>query len=411
MIIEGVRLRRLLPIGLGILLLAMSAQSGRPLAAADAKPFTFLYLSLVNDADYARRKGYTGLTLRDRKPPIDGAQAAIRESRIIGRSIGVKFTFEHVELKTAEDAVDQIAGILSQSAAKVVLLDLPRAPFRDIIRRFSDKDDVIFFNIRHRDDELRQTECAPSLFHALPSNRMLTDALAQYLRSRGWTRVLILAREADDDQSLADRFTASAKKFGLTVADRRAFVLSNDPRERDKNNIALLTGGARYDAVFLADGEGEFGRYVPYSTFRPRPVVGTDGLVASAWHWTWERYGAPQLNQRFDRRASRRMAEEDWAAWVAVRSVVEAVARGASTDIAAVKKTLTADDFAVDLYKGVPGGFRPWDHQLRQPILLHTYNAVIARAPIEGFLHKDNSLDSLGIDRSESACRLDEQTP
>jgi hypothetical protein len=89
MIIEGALLRRLLPVRLAVLLLAVLAQPGRPLAAGEAKPFTFLYVSLAGDADYAESKSYTGLILRDREPPIDGAQAAIRESRIIGRSIGV----------------------------------------------------------------------------------------------------------------------------------------------------------------------------------------------------------------------------------------------------------------------------------------------------------------------------------
>ncbi|HSG95969.1 MAG TPA: ABC transporter substrate-binding protein [Afifellaceae bacterium] len=411
MIINGAALRRVSRVGLAVLLLAVSALPDRSLAAAEPKAFAFLYVSLADDAHYAQSKGYTGLVLRDRQPPVAGAEAAIRESRIIGRSIGVKFALEHLELETAENAAEKVERLIADTAAKAVLLDLPLAPFRKVVERLADETDVLVFNIRHRDDALREQACAASLFHALPSNRMLTDALAQYLKSRGWTRVLVLARETADDQDLADRFVTSAKKFGLAIADRRAFVLGNDPRQRDKNNIALLTGGARYDAVFLADGEGEFGRYVPYATFRPRPVVGTDGLVASAWHRTWERYGAPQLNQRFDRRASRRMAAEDWAAWVAVRSVVEAVVRGTSTDVATIREILTDAEFAVDLYKGVPGSFRPWNQQLRQPILLHTYNAVIARAPIEGFLHKDNSLDSLGIDRSESACRLDERTP
>lgn len=51
------------------------------------------------------------------------------------------------------------------------------------------------------------------------------------------------------------------------------------------------------------------------------------------------------------------------------------------------------------------GRYVPWDNQLRQPILLHTHNAVIAEAPIEGFLHPYNNLDTLGIDRRKSACR------
>ena len=112
-------------------------------------------------------------------------------------------------------------------------------------------------------------------------------------------------------------------------------------------------------------------------------MIGSEGLVAGAWHWTWERHGAPQLNQRFDRRAKRRMAAEDWAAWAAVRSVVEAIARSGSTDPAALRAFLTSEDVRLDLYKGVPGSFRSWDNQLRQSILLHTHNAVTARAPIE----------------------------
>ena len=55
---------------------------------------------------------------------------------------------------------------------------------------------------------------------------------------------------------------------------------------------------------------------------------------------------------------------------------------------------------------GAPGNFRSWDNQLRQAILLHTYNAVIARAPITGFLHEKNNLDTLGTDEPESTCSL-----
>ncbi len=55
---------------------------------------------------------------------------------------------------------------------------------------------------------------------------------------------------------------------------------------------------------------------------------------------------------------------------------------------------------------GAPANFRPWDNQLRQSILLHTRNAVIAKAPIDGFLHEKNNLDTLGIDARESTYRF-----
>ncbi len=51
------------------------------------------------------------------------------------------------------------------------------------------------------------------------------------------------------------------------------------------------------------------------------------------------------------------------------------------------------------------GVFWLWSGQLRQPILLATRDAVIGRAPIEGFLHPTNNLDTLGLDEALSPCR------
>jgi ABC transporter substrate binding protein (PQQ-dependent alcohol dehydrogenase system) len=273
-------------------------------------------------------------------------------------------------------------------------------------RALAPQQDLILFNIRDRDDRLRGEACSPVLFHTIPSEAMLADALAQFLNNRGWTRVLMLVGPEPTDGIQADAFEAAARKFSLDIVDRRGFVLSNDPRQREQNNILLLTGNAPYDAIYLSDSLGEFGRYVPYSTYLPRPVVGSEGLVAEAWDWTWERHGAPQLNQRFDRIADRRMAAEDWAAWAAIRSVVEAVTQAKSADPATIREMLRSQRLNLDLYKGVPGSFRDWDNQLRQPILLSTHNAVIASAPLPGFLHQRNTLDSLGRDQPESACSL-----
>lgn len=61
-------------------------------------------------------------------------------------------------------------------------------------------------------------------------------------------------------------------------------------------------------------------------------------------------------------------------------------------------------EFQFDGYKGTAVRFRPRTRQLRQPILLHTHIAVIARAPLGGFLHETNTFDTLGFDRAESTC-------
>ena len=77
-----------------------------------------------------------------------------------------------------------------------------------------------------------------------------------------------------------------------------------------------------------------------------------------------------------------------------------------SQDIKIIQKFLKDDRTTIDNYKGNPGSYREWNNQFRQPILLHTHNAVVARAPIDGFLHQTNNLDTIGYDQGESKCPI-----
>jgi ABC transporter substrate binding protein (PQQ-dependent alcohol dehydrogenase system) len=385
--------------------LLLAAPAWAPPQAAERRDFTFIYLYQEDDPDYAERRAYTGLKLRERKRPLPGAETAIKEVRILGRALGLRFRLEEVALSRSEDPSRRLRQLVEEGAGRIFLLDLPLKAVQALSAAFA-TEQVILFNVRHGDESLRQEGCAPSLFHTIPSLAMRSDALAQFLAAKRWSRVLVLEGEGEADRAFSAAFQASARKFGLKVVAVHPFVLSNDPRQREQNNIALLTAEPAHDVVFLADDYGEFGRYVPFSTHRPRPVVGSEGLVPSAWHWAWERHGAPQLNQRFDKVAGRLMGDEDWAAWAAVRIVVEALARGGSSDVDGIRRTMISDDFTFDLYKGNPGSFRPWNHQLRQPIVLRTHNATIERAPLPGFLHQTNNLDTLGLDAPESRCRF-----
>ena len=59
----------------------------------------------------------------------------------------------------------------------------------------------------------------------------------------------------------------------------------------------------------------------------------------------------------------------------------------------------------VDGSKGTMLSFRPWDGQLRQPMLLTDGQGVIATAPVEGLLHPRDVLDTLGVDAPEKLCK------
>lgn len=383
-----------------VLLLAawMTAAPGR---AAD--DFTFGYLGRDGDPAYTAARSYTGVILLERHPAIDGVRTALRESAVIGRSAGVRFVLAE-ELAGEGEAAGEAARRLLQRGAQALILDLPGDDLRAVAAALEDAP-VLLFNPRHGDDELRGRDCQWNLFHTLPSDAMRMDGLAQYLRGRDWLDVLMLVGPDAEDARLGAAFAASARKFGLRIVDRRAFVLTKDPRQREQNNIRILTQGS-YDVVFVADHSREVGRYVPYATMHPRPVVGSEGLMADAWHWSLERYGAPQLSQRFQKLSGRRMDSHDFAAWAAVRSVVEAIVRSRELEARKLGEVLVSGMVPFDAYKSLGSSYRPWDRQLRQSIVLHTDNAVIAMAPIEGFLHQRNTLDSLGTDQPESSCRL-----
>ena len=186
--------------------------------------------------------------------------------------------------------------------------------------------------------------------------------------------------------------------------ERRSFALTNDPRKRDLSNVALLTGGLDYDVVYVADADGEFARYCPLRHLFPAPR-GRRRRPARA---------GLALESRAFRRAATQPAlrppgggpdvPEDWAAWAAIRTVIEAVTKTRHTDVPALRAYISSDAFAFDLYKGLPGSYRPWDGQLRQQIILADSDATLAIAPLPQFLHQTNVLDTLGTDQPESAC-------
>ena len=166
-------------------------------------------------------------------------------------------------------------------------------------------------------------------------------------------------------------------------------------------------GGLDYDAVWVVDSDGEFARALPYRTALPRPVVGDAGLTAQAWAPHFERFGAPQLARRFAKRCTtpddrRRLGGVDRRQG---RCCKPRWRRPHRPRPQAIRRALGRSDFTLDGFKGVRLGFRAWDRQLRQPLLLTDGQGVIATAPAEGVLHPKNVLDTLGADAPESACK------
>ena len=242
---------------------------------------------------------------------------------------------------------------------------------------------------------------------------MLADALVQYLATKNWPAILLVVGRGDGDREFAADVRHAAKKFGARVVQEKPWTFVPGARRTDTGHFAIqaevarFTQGISYDVLVVADEQDEFGDQLPYRTYDPKLVAGTQGLVPSAWARPHEQWGATQLQERFLRQAKRWMTDRDYTAWMAVRAIGEAATRSKSTDAGAILAFLRSDQFELAGYKGARLSFRSWDGQLRQPILLADARSLVSVSPPPGrFLHQFSELDTLGIDRPETKCRM-----
>ena len=392
-----------------IVTLALAALWSGGVAAQEASPprqmIKIGYVEVRDDPRYEPIRAYERIVLKTRARPYTGAAVGLDEAAALRRITNADFSLDRVTVDASADVAAAVSALVG-AGAQFILLDAPAAAYKLLAAAVRGRD-VLIFNISEPDDALRRELCAAEFVHIFPSRAQLMDGLVQFVVSRKWHDLLIFEGPSPADATMSTAFAHSAQKFGVRIVAHQHFVPGTDPRQREQNDPALLSAINRdFDAVFVADDAFDFARTVPYRLARPRPVIGSIDLRPVAWHWTWERYGAPQLDSRFDRKSGgRHMESADWAAWLAVKMIVQSVLRAHSTDFARDRAFILRDgNFDGD--KGLAMSVRPWDHQLRQAILLAAPYEVVAAAPIEGFLHRTNELDTLGDDEPESPCHL-----
>jgi ABC transporter substrate binding protein (PQQ-dependent alcohol dehydrogenase system) len=394
---------------IGAVLAAISVSGG---PAATQSPEPPLEVSIAYLTQQARR--LPPLSLVD-QPTTDngllGARLGIEDNNTTGRFIGQQFALD--EAVVVEDGdVAAAFRALHAKGNRFFALDLPAAQLL-AVADLPEAKDALLFNVRAKDDALRSEQCRANLLHTIPSFSMLADGLAQYLMWKRWAEWLLVVGTGEEDRLFADALRRAAERFSATIVEERVFDAAPGSRRTDtghaqiQKQMPVFTQEAEdHDVVVVADVQDAFGEYLQYRTWEPRPVVGTHGLVPTAWHRSQEQWGATQMQNRFARFAGRWMTERDYAAWLAVRSVSEATTRIGKADLAGVAGYIRGADFGVAGFKGQKLTFRDWDGQLRQPILLAGPRTLVSVSPQEGFLHEFSELDTLGHDRPDTACKL-----
>ncbi|AEB58982.1 ABC transporter substrate-binding protein [Ectopseudomonas mendocina] len=331
-----------------------------------------------------------------------GAELAIIDSNSTGRFLKQQFELQSAESDQADELL-AAAERQHQAGIRLFVVNAPAATLRQLSERLPDS---LLFNAGSADDVLRRAQCLGNVLHTLPSRAMLADALAQFLAVRKWTRWLLVTGNTEDDSAYADALKRAAKRFGHKIVAEKPWSFDNDQRRSAQAEMPLFTQAGEYDVVLVADERGDFGEYLPYNTWLPRPVAGTQGLTPTAWHKTVETFGAAQLQKRFEELAGRWMNDRDFAAWMAVRSIAAAVTKLRADEPQAIRDLALSADLPLDGFKGRKLSFRPWNGELRQPIELVHPRALVSTSPQEGFLHPSNEMDSLGYDQPEVSCDL-----
>jgi ABC transporter substrate binding protein (PQQ-dependent alcohol dehydrogenase system) len=342
---------------------------------------------------------------------VAGARLAIEDNNTTGGFQNQHFSLDEIRLKGDEDPA-KAAIALADRNVSFVIADLPAEGLLKAADAIRDRGTVLL-NAGAIDDRLREEDCRADVIHVAPTRSMLADALAQYLVWKQWKRWLLVEGSHPEDKLFADALRRAAARFGAKIVQDRFFEDAGGARHTDsgvtliQRQIPVFTQQApSYDVLVAADESEVFGSYLPYRTWDARPVAGSAGLKAASWDAAQDQWGAVQIQNRFVKLNSRRMTALDMQAWTAARMIGEAASRTNSGDPKALFDFLKGRDFSIAAFKGQRLTLRDWNLQLRQPILLVDGRMVVSVSPQEGFLHQVSELDTLGVDRPETKCKL-----
>ena len=154
--------------------------------------------------------------------------------------------------------------------------------------------------------------------------------------------------------------TLLGHRFALVTTERgiARIAPSTDTAEPDVPTVAMK-GATAARCVFITESPADAAAARQHAK-----AVSPDATIAD-WHPAFRRYGASELNERFEKMFGRPMTAEAWHGWVAVKAVVEAALRG--DDICRELSRLRFDG-----HKGRALRFDPDSRRLRHPALMIT---------------------------------------
>lgn len=313
----------------------------------------------------------------------------------------------------------------------------------DLIGRVTEAAGAVFMNVGAHEDVLRNELCRPSTFHVAASAAMYVDAIVPFVADTEGQRSWYLVAVDDQADALRDHVERTVVALGgalvgtasvepgqfvffdtiqdITSSGADGIVVALPAEEADQfvTQAQLLGVGARVALVPSLRAQTR--------EFLFRSVQGAPEIAATErpalWDAALEVGGAADLNDRYASRNGAPMEAAAWATHAAILMLHQAATIGAGGSAEALIEYLSAATTSFDVGKGADASFRPWDHQLRQPLVLVRPRAdavwgsrasiriglasVVGMMPSLDEIARDETvLDRLGQDAGSSRCRF-----
>lgn len=334
---------------------------------------------------------------------IKGAQLSVKDSNRSSKFLNQNFNLISKISYDKKELIDTFEKFINENNSYVVL-NVEDDLFRTLLKNPLSKK-ALLVNASSQTSSLRRNYCEDNLIHTIASNAMLYDGLVQFLVKRNFKKILLVSGQDPKDILIKEDMKYSIKKFGAKIIEEKVWDNKSDIRRKAGAEFPSFTQADNYDVILLADYYGDFGEFMYFNSWLPRPVAGTQGLTPVTWHKVIEQWGAAQMQKRFEKFASRWMESKDFSNWIAIRTIISSINQTKTDNVDKNIAFIRSKDFEIGAYMGRKVSFRDFNGQMRMPISLVQPRALISTSPQVGFLHPVTDLDTLGVAPYEMKCK------
>jgi ABC-type branched-subunit amino acid transport system substrate-binding protein len=294
---------------------------------------------------------------------------------------------------------------------------------------------ILFFNIGAAGDSLRNEACSHHTFHVEASAAMYADALTVWFTQAGFHRWFFVYENSEEGEARHNRLLASlterreGSEVGSASLELDAPVsgaVFEDIRRAGSDVVVLLLDSVsqldflgQYEARGLEAAVSGFPDTVTqtrtfYAASRNTALGSGSGHRVALWEATLEGHGAEALNERFYGRWGQPMDAPAWAAYQSIKILLEAATSAGTLYGPELAAYLESPQAVFDVNKSLGATFRPWDHQLRQPLYMIKINPEAQRVwdlagvagEVPDAVDAAERLDQLGDGPEESLCHF-----